>query len=225
MCNSYFLFFECNSHACVPFSPNSNFSSRNSICLCWKSPLCVFSCFFSWACVWHLWLDFFTLGIRCLMRLQPIWFTLEPLVFVLEPLELLWIGSDTSHWVVVGLLSWSHLNFLGVEVEVILAIGLWLDWFIKRICGWLHPFLWHDGFHQVVTIASWVLSCIISTTRWNVARSILVVYSEKISSLSHVYLIYLDLIWFIYGFTWNVWWNIWAICRWNYSWDSIYLSK
>ena len=34
MCNSYLLFLECNSHTCVPLSPNSNCSWRNSICLC-----------------------------------------------------------------------------------------------------------------------------------------------------------------------------------------------
>ena len=40
---------------------------------------------------------------------------------------------------------------------------------------------------------------------------------DKISDLSHAYLIYLDLIWFIYVCTWNVWLNVWFICGINFS--------
>ena len=93
-----------------------------------NSFLCVASFLYPYSCVWYLWFDFTAISIRSLLILLPRWITLEPLVFFLKPLEFPSIGSATCHWVVLGLLSWSHCNFLGVEVEVIISIRLWLDY-------------------------------------------------------------------------------------------------
>ena len=139
-------------------------------------------------------------------EISPSWKCYFPVgchwIVVLELVKLPLSGSrgHVCHWVVVGIISWDNLWF---SVPFLLE-----SWFRLRGDHFKVSFFLH-------VVYGWVERGIVNSGY----------VFEKYKCLSHVYLIYLDMIWFIYGFTWIFLWKVWYICGRNFSWNSIYLCK